>query len=228
MKMAFRLLVVFLFLFHVGRGMYHKRQLPEDDPRATHARQLRSEYDDLFLGNTISGTRAHRLYDLNAKLGVKHMKKRAKASKDKKHACRNLMRQITKGSMWPPVYAAWVDAYNPKTQKAVRMKLYFLLPHEVVYLMAAHSSSMDLEAFYDLTGLSQISRENLRRACQELGEPRLLPLGVWGDGIPCNWDRTQSIELIAWSMPGLVDKLGQMRIPFTAINQKFMLKKQNL
>lgn len=220
-KLLWLLLLMSAWCQH-AQGMYHKRSLPEEDDKASAERLLRAEYDDMFLTGNIQGPRAHRLYRLSAATGNRMMKRRAKASAHKKHASRNLLQQMVKGSKWPSLYVAQVEAYSAKTQKPVNMKVNFLLPHEIIFMMANKMTNHD--ALYNVQGMAEISKENLSRACQELGEERLLGLGLWGDGVPCNYDRSQSMEMLCWSLPGLVNTFGLMRVPFTCINKKFFLK----
>ena len=201
-----------------AQAMYHKRSLPEEDGRSSAQRLLRAEYDDMFLTGNIQGPRAHRLYRLSAATGNNMMKKRAKLSMDKKHAARNLLKQMVKGSKWPSLYVAHIEAFSQKTQKAVEMKVNFLLPHEIIYMMA--DKMRDHDALYDISGMAEISQENLAKSCQELGEARRLGLGLWGDGVPVNYDRSQSMEMLCWSLPGHVNNFGLMRVPFTCINKK--------
>lgn len=59
----------------------------------------------------------------------------------------------------------------------------------------------------------------LQRAKQEAGGP-LLPLGLWGDGCPCNWDRTESFEVVALSLPGQEGQFAGLRMPITALSRK--------
>jgi len=48
----------------------------------------------------------------------------------------------------------------------------------------------------------------------------LLGLGLWGDGIPCNWDRTESVEVVALNLPGLAGKYHGLRLPITGVSRK--------
>ena len=43
---------------------------------------------------------------------------------------------------------------------------------------------------------------------------------AWGDGIPVNWDRTESIETIALSFPGLKSSHASCRIPLVGLSKK--------
>ena len=49
----------------------------------------------------------------------------------------------------------------------------------------------------------------------------LLPLGLWGDGVPCQWDRAESIEAISLNLPGQCDEYKQLRLPLVSFPKKF-------
>ena len=39
-------------------------------------------------------------------------------------------------------------------------------------------------------------------SCEASAGSRLLALGIWGDGVPCNWDRSESAECFTMNFPG--------------------------
>ena len=92
-----------------------------------------------------------------------------------------------------------------------------MLPHEVLNAIAAMS---DEEALLCMEGLSADARAHWRHVATQLGTERLLGVGLWGDGTPCNWDRTESVEIFSLNLPGLVGHEGQLRIPIVAIKKK--------
>jgi hypothetical protein len=51
-----------------------------------------------------------------------------------------------------------------------------------------------------------------------------LGLGLWIDGVPFNWDRSESIEVVSMSLPGLADGNSNLRIPVCVVSKCFMLK----
>ena len=62
-------------------------------------------------------------------------------------------------------------------------------------------------------------------ACEPARDPAtVLPLGLWSDGVPCNWDRSQSLEIIALtllSIPGY-------RFPLFCIKKAFQVKQTTM
>ncbi len=52
---------------------------------------------------------------------------------------------------------------------------------------------------------------------QQLQVNQLWAFGLHGDGIPCNYDRTESVIMISLNLPGLSGKNGRMRIPLVVL-----------
>ena len=40
-------------------------------------------------------------------------------------------------------------------------------------------------------------------ACDVACGETVVGIGLWGDGAPCNWDRTETLEVFAWNILGL-------------------------
>ena len=68
-------------------------------------------------------------------------------------------------------------------------------------------------------GLDPKSLDHLTNCERKAGQP-LLSLGLWGDGVPCNWDRTESVETFALNLPGQCGVYKPLRLPITAISRK--------
>ena len=77
----------------------------------------------------------------------------------------------------------------------------------------------------DVTGLMQSSTKHLRYAQEKLQCKQLLPLGIWSDAVPFNWDRTQSLEIVSViSWPYRQNSL--IRIPICVLNKKHFIKQK--
>lgn len=98
-------------------------------------------------------------------------------------------------------------------------KLDMLLLHEVVDVVAKWATK---EKLFDEAGMEPRTREHLHRVRTELGEPELLGIGLWLDGVPYNWDRSQSVEVISVNFPGLTGKWKNLRIPLCSIPKDFV------
>ena len=74
--------------------------------------------------------------------------------------------------------------------------------------------------------LSSGAKQHLEFIKGQLGAEHCLALGLWGDGVPCNWDRSESLECVTLSFPGLVGEKEHMRVPLTCIKKKFCIKNE--
>jgi len=54
------------------------------------------------------------------------------------------------------------------------------------------------------------------QSCEEKAGHELVALGLWGDGVPSQWDRTQTVEAVSLNLPGQSGKWAPMRLPVTA------------
>ena len=95
----------------------------------------------------------------------------------------------------------------------------FMLPHEVLQRMAAVGNPTKLQ---ETGGLDRTSSEHLHKAVSATGWS-FVPLTLWGDGVPYNWDRSRSIECWVWSLPGqTASPWKNLRIPFVAFPAELM------
>ena len=100
----------------------------------------------------------------------------------------------------------------------------FLLPHEVVAKLFEHGDAN----FILSRGILEEDRALLRahaEACEPArGPATILPLGLWSDGVPCNWDRSQSLEIIALTLPSIPG----YRFPLFCIKKAFQVKQTTM
>ena len=223
-KTHFRFLLISFLFFDAVDAMFGKRLGPDPELSAgSAAKKLKANIADLFLSNDISAQRAQTFFQQAAAAGLHDMHSVA-ATGSKKNVHRNLLKKLLRGSKWPELYYAPVRYWNAEEQRVGTYVLPFLLPHELVYNISQHSSEQ--VGMYSTDGMGQATRDHIVRAAQELAKNphEIIGLGLWGDGTPCNWDRTQSLETWSLNFPGLKDQMGQLRIPVTSINKKFVVK----
>jgi hypothetical protein len=62
------------------------------------------------------------------------------------------------------------------------------LPHEMLDRIGKHS---DCDKFASTGRLTDQAREHLHKAARGMAAvgQQIVPLGLWMDGTPCNWDR---------------------------------------
>jgi len=65
--------------------------------------------------------------------------------------------------------------------------------------------------------------QHMAQACRELRHERLCGIGLWGDAMPCNWDRSQSVMAFVISFPGLTDQWSVLRLPVLVIMKHHMV-----
>ena len=199
--------------------MFSKHARPYDDSDLPPSRRFRHNAADLFLENTISGRRAATLFRDAADAGTQHVSD--VASVRNKNAHRDLTRKLLRKCKWPKMYFASVRVWNRRRQQEERVEIPVLLPHEVLSSIAHRS---DIGQMCSRTNLSPAALRHLQRAEQSMGEGKpILPIAVWLDGTPCNWDRSEGVETIAYSLPGVGASFRNLRLPFAVIMQKHVV-----
>ena len=207
--------------------MLSKRARPNQDQEVPKDKRLRYNVADLCLSSGISASRCQSVYEDAQACGARNVGDLARIGnqgKSKGNCSRDLLRKLVKGSEWPDPYYAPVRVWSAKKQKEEVEMLPILLPHELVRVL--HQNADHPERLLSQENLGAESRRNLARAAQEIkAHPgQLIGLGLWGDGVPCNWDRSQSIECFTMSLPGIDGEWENMRMPIWATNKKFLVR----
>ena len=186
-------------------------------------KRFRANVTDLFLSGGASGERSHSLLVDGQLAGAKNVSDLAKPSCDSNRA-RDLLRRVSKKTRWPPLYWADVRTLQPKTGNTITVSLPFLLPHEIAHVMARDAT--DIASLLSHENLGGDSRDHLFKSCQHLGcDPAcVLPVALWGDGVPFNWDRSQSLDTWTMCLPGLSRKDENLRFPLIALPHKHVVK----
>ena len=224
LKMHFRFLIIWFSFFAAVTAMFGKRLGPDPElSSGSAAKKLKANIADLFLSNDISAKRAQTFFQQAAAAGLHEMHSVGKTGSPK-NVHRNLLKKLLKGNKWPDLYYAPVRFWNAHEQRVETCMLPFLLPHELIHDIHQHSTNE--AGLFSTEGMGQATKEHIVRAAQELAKNpgEIIGLGIWGDGTPCNWDRTQSLETWSLNFPGLTDQMGQLRVPLTSINKKFVVK----
>jgi len=196
--------------------MQGKRKRPYVPADLAPRSRLLANVADLIATNELSTDRACDLAaDINAIDGDSLP---GLAKQTKKNAARNVRRQLAKHNNWMPVYWAQVRTKNVKTQKTKLEWIAINLPHEIVLALKKQSVR---DAILQTEGLDPLTRKHLED-CQEKAGAELIALGIWADGTPCNWDRTETVETMSLNLPGLVGTDKNIRIPITALSKKHL------
>lgn len=78
-----------------------------------------------------------------------------------------------------------------------------------------------VEAVTTQEGMSADTKSFMARCAAQLPGP-LVGVGIWADGVPCNWDRSQSLEVVTMYLPGLIGKSASMRLPLVTLQKRFI------
>ena len=99
-----------------------------------------------------------------------------------------------------------------KEGQTIPGKLAFLLPHELLYALVSNSPE-GKEPFLETEGLDETNFAHVLQLSAAWQQP-LVSLSLWQDAVPYNWDRSESIEVYSWSLPGLSSHAERnMRFP---------------
>lgn len=204
-----------LCLLWSGDCMFTKRARPNSQ-EVPEEKRLKHNVENLYLNNDVSAERAHSIFDDALKMKRPEQFTKLASSKVAGNMARDMRRRLLKGSRWPDVYYAKVRTWNPKENKMVRTWLPFLLPHELIKTLLLVNTK---EALLQSDCMSQVTKDHVQKCSQALQDD-VLGCGLWADGVPCNWDRTQSIEVVSINFPGIEN----LRLPICCINKKFLAK----
>lgn len=204
-------------------GMFHKRSR-ESSNETPGAERWRHHMEELFLSNQVSAPEIRDMFEDGTVMRVQHTRKFAKAGKYGKFQ-NNVKRDMLRAAMkdkkdWPPLYYIEVEVVNPATQTVGLKKLPIILPHEFIFFLQHKNESALL---LSQENMGQATKVHMANACQELGVSELLGIGLWGDGVPCKFDRSESLEVLTMNIPG-VSTAKELRVPVTVINKKFVVK----
>ena len=82
--------------------------------------------------------------------------------------------------------------------------LAFTLPHEIIFKLSKRNT---VETLCQTEGATQSVKDHVAKA-KECLKGSVIPLGLWSDAIPMNWDRSEPLELILINLPGLPKDSG--------------------
>lgn len=207
-------------MFSKREREFENRDLPEE-------KRFRMNLSELFLDNGISADRALSLFEDAKAAGAQHVSDLGKPkpykgkSKFRKNAARDLKRRLFKKSLWPDLYYADVRVWDKNTQEIATVVCPMLLPHEVLECFITQNG---LPAMLESKGMAATSKAHMLKMQHMFGVTASVGLGLWIDGAPCNWDRSESLECICISFCGLLGKNKNLRVPLCVIPRRFVVK----
>jgi hypothetical protein len=214
----------------LAHAMWSKRSKEYEDLKDAPDKRFRHNMCELFLDSSVSGTRVESLLEDAQVAGtrhvadlVPHLKKKMPKKNDKKkrnsHAHRDILRRLLKGNPWPPLYYAKIQVWSPKHKSEIEVLCPFFLPHEILARLWAANKSTDM---LHTAGMSTTCHTHLLKMKEQFQVEHAVALGLWIDGCPCNWDRTQSVEVFSLNFPGFANENSKLRIPLCAVMKKYV------
>ena len=186
--------------------MLSKRQRPYDPASLSASRRLRQNLGDLLARNELPATRLGEV--VNDIHGVAPTELRDLVAPISQNTAKKLRKKFLKRSSWMPDYVAELRTWDPKAQKIVKDKVPMQLIHEVVAVLLRFGFKDKLLA---TDHMDPLTLDHLRH-CESEALCKLLGIGLWGDGAPTQWDRSESIDVISLSLPG-IGEFQNLRIP---------------
>ena len=188
------------------------------DPELPAAARLQANIDALASANLVSASRTESLLEDAQAAGVRGLKrclrKDSSAKKFSRNTARAWKRRVLKTSHWPKHYYFQGRLWDPKTNTIKSEEICIDLLHELVHTMFDLGKE---DVLLDTQCLDRIGKELLEKMKVELGTDKVMGLGLHGDGIPCNYDRTESVFAISVNLPGVGGKWQNMRIPIVVL-----------
>ena len=200
------------------RAMLHKTKRPYDPQELAPRTKLRRNIVDIVANNSLSRARiAEVARDVNAVDPASFFDiARLSAKSSANNTARDVRRKFVKGVAWMPVYWAQVRCRNVKKEAEELQWIAISLPHEILH--AIQNISV-LEKLHETEGMDPLTKAH-HQSCEQQAGCRLLGLGLWADGTPCNWDRSETVETLCLNFPGLTGDYKNLRITVTALSHK--------
>jgi len=198
--------------------MFQRGQQPASSSNAPPELDFMEDVEDLYADNFISAQRCQKVLEKAARAGIKNIVKQVKPGLVRKSLGKNLARDITRRKLrstkWPDYY--WFDCrvWDRKQDKEVRKPICIFLIHEILETIWKLGLA---EVLLGTNNYDQLSKEHMQWMREQLGVEELWGFGIHGDGVPCNYDRTESVVVISINLPGLKGKNGRMRIPLVVL-----------
>ena len=192
-------------MFQRNAGASGSRDTPQEE--------FVADVADLFAENLVGAQRSALLLGKAEAAGVAGINPRITKKTGRNHA-RALKRHKLKTSKWPSYYWFPCRVLNRKTGLEMTVELPIFLPLEILEML------WDLgrpEVLLEEEGMDTASKKHMQWMRDQLQVQHLLGFGLHGDGIPCNYDRTESVVMISINLPGLTGKNGRMRIPLVIL-----------
>ena len=190
-------------------GKRRKIEVPEGASPST---KLRCGVQDLYSSGSLSASRASEILGDAAAGGCSSCYHRSFDKHDGRPRTLDRALAAMSGSQWPQLFT-WQVTVADREGQSKKVDLAFLLPHEWLHQMVQIGHLPSLQS----NTVDSVVLKNKQRVEKEWGT-NIIGLTLWGDGIPYNWDRSESID--AWTLSVVTldsSKHKLLRVPFTVI-----------
>ena len=194
-------------------GMFSKHRLLTPGGSQPSHTVLQEDVEDLYAENLISAKRCQTVLNKAHKAGIKGLRKVAKSLLGKNHA-RTIVRRKLKNTKWPDQYWVEVRVWNKLARREEKQWVCIHLIHEILAVIW-ELGLKDVILSEDL--LDRVGKDHMEWMRQSLDILELLGFGLHGDGVPCNYDRTESVDVISINLPGVGGGYKRMRIPLVTL-----------
>ena len=197
--------------------MLSKRTRPYDPESLDPNTRLRRNLGDLLSRNEVSASRLGEVINDVNRCAPHVVRDLSDAGRQggpmrKDNVAGKLRRKFLRKSTWMPDYIANIRVFDPKTKTVKRQNVGQQLIHEIVAVLLKNG-------FKDkIIGKENIDPRTLEHLlfCESEAGCNLLGVGLWGDGAPTQWDRSESIDVLSVSFPG-IGGFENLRIPLVAL-----------
>ena len=199
-------------------GIMFGKKTSSNDEAASPGTKLKHEIIDSYAKGEISSHKRARMLTQagNAKVASCQLGSSVGRTRD-------LHRTLKRHSGWPPLYHCEVPVTR-QTGELFYVSLAFLLSHEVLHVLMEAGDEATISS---REGLDHMALAHLT-GCEEQVGAQFIGLGIWCDGVPVSWDRSESIQWWTWNLPGMVQKHHrQLRLPFTVIQKHYVAAETN-
>lgn len=76
------------------------------------------------------------------------------------------------------------------------------------------------DKLYEKTGMDPLTMQHVESVETTL-QQKFIGVGTRGDCSPCNWDRSDSVEVFSILLPGLSEEWRNLRIPLTGLSKTY-------
>ena len=190
-------------------NMFSRNSQPASSSTAPAWQVFQEDAEDLYAENIVSAQRIAKLLGKASDAGIAGINPKVRRTIGKNQA-RDITKSKLKWSKWPDYYYFDCRLYDRKKQEEYVHCIPVNLPLEILEVLWELG---DPQVLLSESNLDSAGKKHMRWMRDHLQVDVLWGWGLHGDGIPCNYDRTESVIMISLNLPGLAGRNGRLRIP---------------